>query len=240
MSSKYVRVRAIKKVDVILNNSLLSTTPAFTYLNVMKQGYEYYQRGGSEIFLRSLEFKLFLNAQPPSTTSSTQTATSNFGPSRARFIIIYDRNPNKGVPVLGDILQDYASSGGNPTITPQSSLNVNNKDRFYPLWDKYIPLPAVQMSSVGNTATTTGGVMTSYDASGVSLTQPTFYFNETINLGGLITQFYQTLNNGTSADIQTGALFLFAYHDGCNPFGGTAQGASFNYTFSSRLNVYDE
>jgi hypothetical protein len=94
-----------------------------TSVNVMQQGATNYQRVGAKVSLKSLHVQAY-----------TTFHYATVGTAHLRFLVVYDKNPNKAYPVLSDIISDNIS--GTTYLTSQ--INNANRDRFVILRNKVV------------------------------------------------------------------------------------------------------
>lgn len=113
-------------------------------LNSMIIGVNNYNRIGTKVLLKGLEYRL--------TVYRTAAGVTNTLPSAARFIIVYDRQPVLGTPAAWtDILAAQDSGGTSFTNQFLNFPNVSEKDRFLILHDEVISLPQVDANVAGPT-----------------------------------------------------------------------------------------
>ncbi|AXF51970.1 MAG: coat protein/nuclear export [Cressdnaviricota sp.] len=160
----------LKVVDTALTTTIIPTTASITLLNGIATGTDYTNRIGRKIMIKSILFRTTL---VPNTSSNTPAGDTT------RHMIIYDNQSNGAAPVIADILQN---SGIN------DPMNLNNRDRFRVLFDKYVTMEAAQYAAGTLTAGSPGA------------RQVKLY--KKCNLD-------QVFNNtgSTVASIQTGALY---------------------------------
>lgn len=108
--------------DTVLSN--VSLVGAVQLLNGVAQGTDFTDRIGRKIILKSLFFRVNFF---PSATTAAPTGTT------VRLLIVYDCQTNGAAPLVSDILQS-----GNY----DSPINLNNRDRFKVLYDKFIMMCA--------------------------------------------------------------------------------------------------
>jgi len=71
----------------------------------------------------------------------TYTNLANYVADTTRIIVYYDRQPNGANPTQADLLTDTVAAGTAVAVTPQSGLNINNRDRFMILRDRKVLTP---------------------------------------------------------------------------------------------------
>lgn len=160
-----------KYVDTVNTSYPCNTTGNIVIIPTIGQGPDEIQRLGRNIMLKSLQIRGELQAN----SSGVQ--------AMARVLIVYDRQPNKVIATVGDIISPATIYG---------MKNLDNQDRFVILMDKLY-------SVVGSASTTT--VESSQRA-----------INKYMKLGNLLTN-YITGTAGTIAEITTGALLIFTLGD---------------------------
>ena len=161
----------LKVIDAALTTTTVGTGSNIYLLNGVAQGTDYTNRIGRKVILKSL---LIRATCIPNTASNTPAGDV------IRMLVIYDCQTNSAAPVIGDILQN--SSINDP-------MNLNNRDRFKVIADKYITLNACQYAA---------GTLTA----GSPQTKQVKLFKK-MNLE----QIFSGTNN-TVGSIGTGALFL--------------------------------
>jgi len=119
----------LKVIDTTLTTTNVPNTASIFLLNGVAQGTDYTNRIGRKIILKSL---LLRSTCVPNTSSNTPAGDV------IRFLIVYDCQTNSATPVIGDILQN--SSINDP-------MNLNNRDRFKVVADKYVTLNACQYAA---------------------------------------------------------------------------------------------
>jgi len=160
----------LKVVDTALTTTIIPTAATITLLNGIATGTDYTNRIGRKILIKSILFRATLI---PNTSSNTPAGDVT------RHMLIYDSQSNGAAPAIGDILQN--SSINDP-------MNLNNRDRFKVLVDKFITMGAAQYA----TGTLTAGSPTAKQVSVYRKCNLEQIFN---NTGSSVTS------------IQTGALY---------------------------------
>lgn len=111
-----------------------NTTPAITLLNGLSTGTDVSSRIGNRINLKSVQVDCIVYSN------------TNINPAKTRFMLVYDKNPNGVLPVIGvsatsGILDNRLTTGAPFTsIDTQEFLNLANKDRYVVLMDKVITI----------------------------------------------------------------------------------------------------
>lgn len=180
-------------------------------LNACVRGTDLFNRIARKIYMKSIQFRGFV----------TSVSTTSLDVAYLRLILFYDSNPNGGTPLITDLLQPSASG---PTTSIVSNVNLDNRQRFSILreWTWLM----------GSNAGVSGGQAVATGQSTIQDGQQKLCFNEFIKLKGLETT-YNIGSAGTVADINEGALFLYALTDGA---GGSG---TWQLTMDSRLRFYD-
>jgi len=97
-----------------------------TELNCIRQGSTFYNRIGSKLQIQSVRVSFDL---------TTTSAASAFAYT-ARYILIYDRQPNGAFPAIADILG--INDSGVSAAQPYASINIANRSRFSVIRDKVV------------------------------------------------------------------------------------------------------
>lgn len=197
----------LKAYDIQENFSDFVNTGTFEILNVPKKGDDRYERNGRNIRMKSLHIRGKI--APEDALASDITAEF------LRYLVIYDKQSNGAPPAMGDVLRDSTSSAQSNVF---SDINLDNRDRFEILRDVSFP--------------------TSYFALGtqeiipLDPTKQCFNVDIFIPLKGKEVMFNSN-NSETSADIQTGALFIMCMNL------QTANNGKWTMQYQSRLRYYD-
>jgi len=98
-----------------------------TELNCVQQGATSYNRIGTKILIKSIDFRcnFFLAGTAPSYAG-------------VRYMLVYDRQPNGAFPAMSDIISENISTA--PTF--HSGVNMANRSRFVVLRDRMLTLSA--------------------------------------------------------------------------------------------------
>jgi len=175
----------LKAIDIAESTYVFrdpNSASAIILLNGIQTGSGFFNRVGSRVEMKNLQINGFLGPN----TGATGTT-----PAMLRLLIVYDRQPTGGLPVISDILQDRDQLGA-ATNGGLSHINLDNRDRFAILRELRWHVP-----------TTTAGVITGV-SSGVG---DPWVVNTYLKLKGLGTHFKSSTNPSTIADISTGALY---------------------------------
>lgn len=114
---------AEKKVfDVVPGAAQINTTGYVQCICIPTLGTDYTNRIGRKITLKSVYIRGYVR-----TEISGAPAAKTVASQQARFMLVYDDQPNGALPAVTDILN---------TIDTASQLNLNNRDRFRVLKDK--------------------------------------------------------------------------------------------------------
>ena len=206
-----------KFVDVSLGASGSSTTvplgsaATFTLLNGLQLGTAAYQRIGNKIAMKSLYWSLAFSNSASDTSPTTDTAIVNIP---VRCMVVYDKQTNGVLPVLGDLLSAF-SGIGNATaraLDVNSPNNLNNRDRFIVLADKRFIL-----ASAGPSAR---------------------YIKKYKRLNTSVT-YKSGATVGDVTDITSGGLYFIAYRD-AEMFGTSNPASSVQLTGDIRLRYQDD
>lgn len=160
----------------------VNTTGSFTLLNGCIQGTDYTQRIGRKLVNNSLYIRGYTVTEA---TNASSPVVVSVGAQMVRMIIFADMQPNGMVPVVGDLLNQ---------ATPQSQLNLTNRDRFKIYCDKQWCFDPFMLSA-------TAGA--SY-ASGSRQIYPIKKYKK-LNMETV----FNSGNAGTIGDIASGALYMF-------------------------------
>lgn len=165
----------LKVIDVQSGGNVATGTGggSVILINGVAQGTDYTNRIGRKVMLKSCLLRM--NIVPNIANSSPQGDV-------VRVMIVYDCQTNAAAPVLSDILL-------NPTVTYQSPMNLNNRDRFKILADKFY---------IMNANVYTAGALTAGSPRPVQIKIFKKMYMEEV-FGGV---------GNTVGSIQTGALWL--------------------------------
>lgn len=210
-----------KAVDVP-NNVLtfafpLNTAIASQSLTLVQVGAAFYNRIGSKIAMNSLY--ITADIQPANAVGVLSEET-------LRYIIFYDKQPNKAAAVWTDLVQAVDNAAG-VTNTVYDGFNMDNRDRFVVLRDRKIVMPRTSATGVvigPPYGTSCGSVGAESGSDGGT------FVKEFIKLGKIEAQFSGTANPATVAQIVTGNLAII--------FQGNV-GGQYVFTGSSRLRFTD-
>lgn len=124
----------LKTIDTDTILSDVTSTGGVQLINGIAQGSDFTERIGRKVFLKSLFFRIFVT---PSATVNSPTGTTT------RLIIVYDCQTNAAAPTVANILQNSAYD---------SPMNLNNRDRFKVLYDKFVHTSATLYTTGALTA----------------------------------------------------------------------------------------
>lgn len=188
---------ALKSCDVANTVVVLNSSGSSSVLVVPRLGAAFFNRLGNRT--RGVSLQLRGGVQPTFSNAAAHTQ------GRVRIIVYYDRQPNGANPTPSDILLDTNATGATGTEV-ESMININNRDRFMILRDRYIILPAIAADGVG--AAVEGGVFTDPNCD----SKHGFKYEEFIKLKGL-ESLYNSTNGGGVGDVSAGAFGLLAISD---------------------------
>jgi len=182
----------LKTIDTVVSSNI-PNTGNITTLNALATGTDYNTRTGRKILMKSLMIRMTINPLP---------AVSAPSGDAIRIIIFYDEQTNAAVPVISDVLQ---------TSSWNSQLNLNNRDRFRVVCDKFIGMPA--------STYTAGALVAGSPVTKVMKKYRKFRLESIYNGSG-----------ATVAAIQTGGLFILYIAEANN---------THNFLFESRVRFVD-
>jgi len=180
----------LKGVDVGLTLTPViatSTTNGSAFLlNAIAPGSGSFNRIGRKAHLKSLRLKGAFQV------SQTPSATGAVGGACVRMVVVWDLQPNSGSIPTWDVIFGTTDQAGTEASTVLSPLRYDNMNRFHVLKDKSYDYATVP-GNVVSTATQIGFMP----------------FDEYINLGGRETNYSGQSATCTTADISTGALYVY-------------------------------
>lgn len=209
---------AIKSVDLPDQVIILNGTASPNVLVVPTLGSAFFNRLSNRT--RGISLQIRGMVQPGYSNTVAAAAT------RCRIIIYYDRQSNGANPAISDILLDTRSNASTGTDV-KSMINMNNRDRFMILRDRFIICP--QIEADGTTGGTVGGIVT--DPNNSDGTKGLKY-EEFIKLKGL-ESLYNSTNGGTVGDISAGAFGILAIND------DSAGNEAWIFNFTTRFKFLD-
>lgn len=160
----------------------VNTTGSFTLLNGCIQGTDYTQRIGRKIQNNSVYIRGYVLTEA---ANFNPIVASNCGAQEVRMILFCDMQPNGAAPAVTDLLN---------TATPQSQLNLNNRDRFKIYCDKqWVFDPFVYVTTASQAV--------------VSANRQIYPIKKYKKLG--LETIFNSGNAGTIGDITSGALYMF-------------------------------
>jgi len=168
----------------IINTS--TTNGSSFLLNAIAPGSGSFNRIGRKASLKTLRIKGgFTFVMTPSANGSVQE-------NSVRMVIIWDKQPNSGAIPTWDLIFGSTDQAGTETSTVLSPLRYDNMDRFQVLRDKSFDVPTI----AGNVVSTAQiGQFVSVD--------------EFLSLKGRETTYSGQSATCTTADISTGALYVY-------------------------------
>lgn len=162
-----------KVVDTTIAAYAANTTGSITLINGAASGADFTQRIGRKQKNVSIQTRGSIAAD----------ATGPTNAQMARFMMVYDCQPNGALPAITDVLLE---------ATATSMMNLNNRDRFKVIWDKQFALAPFNTAAAAPVA-----------VGGPSSHQLNVF--RKIDL--------ETVYDGTTAgiaDIQTGSIFFLS------------------------------
>lgn len=198
------RIVPEKKVKDVAGVTQANTTGTFSLLNGVAVGSDYTERVGRKTLNKSIYIRGRVQ-----TEASLTAAVGAIPAQQARMIILVDNQPNAATPATTDLLN---------TATPESQLNLNNRDRFKILHDETFVFDPYLYS----TTATQSYASTSKQIHDVKYHR--FINEETIFNGN---------GGATIAGMSSGAIYMFW-------IGSEAAGATdINFTGSTRVRYND-
>jgi len=158
-----------------------------------KLGADYNQRNGRKVIVKSfyVKWRSFPAYMETSLVEGQNMLDVNYFPqSAARFLIVWDTQPNGIVPNISDILTQDTTSG---YVDVLSFINMDNRDRFKILVDKF------HQNGFQNT-----GTEKDMRSNASNLFTGKKYKKCNLEV------IFNATNAGTIADISTGALYFCA------------------------------
>lgn len=143
-------------------------------------------------------------------------------PDYVRVLIFYDRQTNITNPVVSTVL-DSLNAGGTASATSGDFINMQNRQRFTVIRDKFFYLPPMGVNGVTQGSTS---ILTTWD---------NLHWEEFINLKSLGTQ-YNVTDGGSIADITSGALSMLVLS---NQENAANDNQAWQVSFGTRLKFYD-
>lgn len=180
----------VKSCDVPPTATAFRSTavpPQPVLMNIIQQGNGVNNRIGSIINMKSLHLRGVIDSTVTVTTQNQQL----------RMMVIYDRNPNGNLPLFSDIISGRYPDNANGSVI-YSEINIDNRERFVVLRDKYYTTPWQQWNANTLVATEVRD-------------EQQFTVNEHIKMKGLSTIYNSTSNPITSANINSGAVYLLLF-----------------------------
>jgi len=190
----------VSPIPIIAATANAGSNAMFVCLNATQEGVGLWNRVGRRIRMKSIQIKGHVVPIVPDGTKYPS-------PSTCRIILFYDRQPNKALPDLNDVLLSYNSAGG-ATTTAFSGLNMNNRDRFLMLRDSQMELPP----AVGTASDTSGAIFSSCDSLAGN-PQGSRNINWFVKLKGSVTHYLATANPATIGEITEGSLILGVFDE---------------------------
>lgn len=184
----------------------LNTTPNIFSICNPTQGSDMSNRIGRKINLKSVYIRATIATEP----SMTAGAVGATPAQAARLILLVDMQPNGALPNIADILV---------TSTITSHLNLNSRDRFRILWDKFLTFDPYIVNATASTAVATASRQ-------IQAVKKFKLLN--------FEQTYNSSSTGSISDIATGSLVMVL-------LGSQATGSlDLNCTMSTRVRYTDQ
>lgn len=180
---KYNKARAIgggtRQVSKFLDSDLsiltASQTETITLLNQVSQGTDENQRLGRNIAMKSIQLRGKIQGNSAGVNAI------------CRILVVYDRQPNKLLPVYADII-----ASANAASVFSGFSNQNNRDRFAIIMDKSFAVI---------------GAATSVSQDAI------IAFNKFVKLPNLITNYDNSAATGVITTLTTGSLLFVTIGD---------------------------
>lgn len=189
----------------------IGAPPGPNYLNLVGEGTSYWNRIGSKINMQAVHIRGYVHNVEPDTGAF---------PSLLRMIVFYDRQPNGAACLFTDVIQGRTNTGVG-AVDGLQGLNIDNKDRFVIIYDKYMYAAGY---NAGPPVVLEANNTTGKDGNNE------YVLNCYIPLRNLVSIFKSSTL--TIADVTTGALGVF--------FVDARQENRRSATWTSRLCYYDE
>jgi len=187
-------------VDILAKTNInIDTTGVLQGVNLVQQGTGVSQRVGNKISMKSLRLRL--------TAVNTTEALDTM--SCARFMVIYDQQPDGNYPAIGTIIQSINESGTITNGTIHTNLSVNQLERYTVLMDETRVMPPQTPNGLNGTFLTN------------STEERVLHIDKFINLNNLEVVFSATSAPMLIANVQRGALYILSLGDlgqGAEPF----------------------
>jgi len=177
--------KEIKAVDVPSTTYTFRVIPGsnnIVLLNGIQAGTGFWNRIGSRVEMKSIKIR--------GQIEHIGLATS---PGSLRMVIVYDRQPSGAIPT-GDVIFSSTDQTGTASISGNSEINLNNRDRFL-IVREFVWYAPGTTDTTGNANLDMGNSITNS------------CMNEYVKLKGLATHYNSTANPVTIANIATGALY---------------------------------
>lgn len=180
----------LKGVDINLNLipvvSTTTTNASAFLLNGVAPGSASYNRIGRKIQLKSLRLK------GAALCSMVPSANGSVSPNGLRMVVVFDRQPNSGTIPTWDVIFGVTDQLGAETSTILSPVRYDNMSRFQVIKDKVLDVQTIPANVV-----TTGVI------------EQLLSFDEFVSLGNRETTYSGQSSPTTTADISTGALYVY-------------------------------
>lgn len=117
-----------KDVTISIIGAPGAAATGILFVNGINQGTDYNERLGRKIHLRSVAFRGGL-------TDRLNEADNVY----VRVLLVYDSQTNGVLPTAAEILE---------TVTPEAFMNLNNRDRFRIVWERFWSIPGHLYSAI--------------------------------------------------------------------------------------------
>lgn len=183
LRNRAARGMRLEKKVIDINNASYAVDITGTQLQLLNgcvAGSQNFNRIGRKINLKSLQIQgYFVNAD----NSAVST--------KARMIIVFDKQSNGAAPTYADIVTSQ-NIAGTTSSTYNDMINLNNRDRFEIIRDTKVTIGALDSTATQAFAQSPGMVLV----------------DQYIKLGNRET-VYNAGTAGTVGDIQSGSLYVF-------------------------------
>jgi len=214
----------LKAMDVSFTLSLPASTNAITsgqgtvattqyqiqYLNLSVQGTSIFDRIGQKTIMQKLVLKLLLG--------NLRDVSSVYGAGYVRILVVYDAQLN-GIPLSAAAAATALLQNPVDLVSP---MNLDNRERFRIVLDKFFYLGATLMSATSEENTYS--------------TDRNDAFTKKFKQNMKLDTIYNQGNAGTAGDIQSGGLFMLACTD---KYSDDGTGASAFVKTYSRIRFFD-
>jgi len=124
--------KVIDLVAAVYAFTIPTAPPTPTLLNGCIAGSQNYNRIGRKINMKSLQFRGMIAAATVATAADDQLC---------RIVIVYDKQSNGAAPTWANVVQSQSIAGTTSSAT-SDMVNLDNRDRFTIVRDKFFPMAA--------------------------------------------------------------------------------------------------